>query len=121
MTFLETVEFTRQVIQLMEDVRYAEFQQALWENPHLGKVMPGCGGLRKARAANPRRQKGKRGGLRVIYLDIPEVDCILLLDIYGKDEKDDLTAAEKKVLKQLAQELKQEAVESLRQTEGNAE
>src|SRR5215208_4366322 len=112
MTFLETAEFTQQVVKLIEDAHYAEFQRALWGNPRSGKVMPGCGGLRKVRLADPHRRKGKRSGFRVIYLDIPEVDCVLLLDIYGKDEKDDLNAAEKKLLKLLAQELKQEAVES---------
>jgi hypothetical protein len=33
-----------------------------------------------------------------------------LLDIYGKDEKDDLSPREKKLLSQLAQELKAEAI-----------
>jgi hypothetical protein len=72
--------------------------------------MPGCGGLRKIRLANPRRGKGKRGGARVIYLHVPEVNWIYLLDIYGKDEKEDLSAAEKKILKRLAEEFKQEAM-----------
>ncbi len=35
--------------------------------------MPGCGGLRKIRYADPQRGKGKRGGLRIIYLFIPNV------------------------------------------------
>ena len=32
-----------------------------------------------------------------------------MLDIYGKDEKDDLSAAEKKMLSKLATELKKQA------------
>ncbi len=32
-----------------------------------GDLIPDTGGLRKVRFADPRRGKGKRGGLRVIY------------------------------------------------------
>jgi hypothetical protein len=74
--------------------------------------MPGCGGLRKARIRDARRKKGKRGGARVIYLHVPEVDWIFLLDVYGKDEKEDLTADEKEVLKRLADEFKRSAIQN---------
>src|SRR5256885_3318303 len=36
-------------------------------NPEAGDVIEGTGGLRKVRFGDPRRAKGKRGGLRVIY------------------------------------------------------
>jgi hypothetical protein len=81
----------------------------LMDNPDRGDVMPGCGGLRKIRTADPRRGKGKRGGARVIYLYVPEAKWFFMLDAYDKDEQDDLTAAEKKVLSGLARELKQQA------------
>ena len=41
--------------------------------------MPGCGGLRKVRIADPRRGKGKRGGIRVIYLHVPEASVVYLM------------------------------------------
>jgi hypothetical protein len=63
--------------------------------------MPGCGGLRKLRIADPKRQNGKRDGARVIYLHIPEVGQFLMLDIYGKNEKDDLTPSGKKTSESL--------------------
>ncbi len=72
--------------------------------------MPGCGGLRKVRLPNPKRGQGKRGGIRVIYLHIPEANWILLLDLYEKGEKEDLTPEEKKILKRLAFEFKEEAL-----------
>ncbi len=72
--------------------------------------MPGCGGLRRMRVADPRRGKGKRGGVRVIYLHVDEADIIFLMDIYGKDEQEDLTADQKKILKGLAQSLQGAAV-----------
>jgi hypothetical protein len=38
----------------------------------------------------------------MIYLHIPEADQFLMLDIDSKGEKDDLTPAEKKDLRELA-------------------
>jgi hypothetical protein len=111
-TFIETTGFTRDIADFLPDYAYAKLQQRLMENPADGDVMPACGGLRKARTADPKRGKGKRGGARVIYLHVPTARRFYLLDIYGKDEKDDLSAAEKKQLRQLAERLKKEAIAS---------
>lgn len=70
-------------------------------------MMPGCGGLRKVRWSDPQRGKGKRGGLRVIYLLVPEVRVVVLVDVYDKDEADDLTTKEKRVVARLAKEAKE--------------
>jgi hypothetical protein len=88
---------------------YADLQDELMENPEKGDIIKGCGGLRKIRARDPKRQKGKRGGVRIIYLYIPEAKWFYMLDIYDKDEKVDLSANEKRVLSKLAEELAQEA------------
>jgi hypothetical protein len=45
-------------------------------------------------------------------LHVPEVDWIFLVDIYSKEEKDDLTEAKKKVLAQLAKLYKAQAVQA---------
>src|SRR6516165_4902312 len=97
--FIETTGFTREVTARLDDQSYAAFQKRLMDAPDCGKVMPGCGGLRKVRLADLRRGKGKRGGYRVIYLHVPEAGWVLLLDLYEKGEKEDLTPAEKKALK----------------------
>jgi hypothetical protein len=96
----------------LPDHGYAKLQQRLIVNPDEGDVMPGCGGLRKVRTPDPKRGKGKRGGARVIYLHVPAANRFYLLDIYGKDEKDDLSAQEKNQLRQLAELLKKEAIAS---------
>jgi hypothetical protein len=71
--------------------------------PTFGDLIPGSGGLRKARVAIERR--GKRGGARVIHYfhdaDVP----ILLLALYAKNEKDDLTPREKKEFGELARKV----------------
>lgn len=107
--FIEAPGFTVEVQKSWDDETYASFQKMLLAEPDRGMVIPGCGGLRKVRFRDPRRGKGKRGGARVIYLHVPEVNWIFLLDIYGKPEKDDLSAAEKKILRLLAMEFKQQA------------
>ena len=57
------------------------------------------GGLRKIRWAI--KGKGKSGGVRVIYFYVTAAVQIRLIAIYKKGIKDDLHAAEKKVLKKL--------------------
>mgnify|MGYP001566155209 CR=1 FL=1 len=109
MVFIETSNFTKSIGEYLADESYREFQLSLILNPGIGKVMPGCGGLRKIRYGHPGKGKGKRGGLRIIYLFVPEQDWIFLLDIYGKEEKDDLTSEEKRVLTRLATRLKEAA------------
>lgn len=108
--FIESSEFMEWVAEFLPDDAYSALQQELMDQPDKGDVMPGCGGLRKVRTADPKRGKGKRGGARVIYLYVPESKWFHMLDIYGKDEKDDLSSAEKKVLAQLVDELKRQAL-----------
>jgi hypothetical protein len=67
LVFLETPLFTRLVGNYLTDASYRELQHALMENPEFGDLIPGTGGFRKARWEDPRRGKGKRSGLRVIY------------------------------------------------------
>lgn len=111
--FIETSGFTKGITAILDDQAYAAFQKQLMADPKSGAVMPGCGGLRKVRVRDPRRQKGKRGGARVIYLHVSEANWILLLDIYDKDEKENLTAPEKKVLKRLAEQFQEEALRAV--------
>ena len=85
-------------------------QRELLADPERGDVIPGCGGLRKLRVADPRRGKGKRGGARVIYLHVAEANLIYFMDIYGKGEQDNLTADQKKILKNLAEECRRAAI-----------
>ena len=108
-TFIETNEFTEWVKKYLSDESLADLQRELLEDSETGSVMPGCGGLRKMRVADPRRGKGKRGGIRVIYLHIEEVDQIHLVTIYGKDQKDELSADDKNMYRQLVRILKEQS------------
>jgi hypothetical protein len=99
MVFIETPVFTRQVLELLSDESYAEFQRHLRRNPRAGDVIQGTGGLRKVRWAAG--GSGKSGGVRVIYFHVSARGQIRLLLIYRKGIKDDLTPDEKKTLRKL--------------------
>ena len=68
--------------------------------------MQGLGGIRKARAADPGRGKGKRGGLRYLYLYFMSDQEVYLLYLFDKDELEDLTPEQRKLLRDLAAESK---------------
>jgi hypothetical protein len=65
-------------------------------DPTCGDLIQGSGGLRKVRVA--RGGGGKRGGARVIYYFYNEEFPAVLMALYAKNEKTDLTARDKKVL-----------------------
>ena len=102
MLVVETPVFTRRVLKLLSDDDYRLLQHQLVANPSAGNVIRGSGGLRKMRWTATGR--GKRGGVRVIYYWAVARDIILMLLIYGKNEQDDLTPDQLRVLKRLVDE-----------------
>jgi len=103
LVFYETPLFTSLLPDYLNDESYRALQRTLLENPELGDVMPGTGGFRKIRWEDPRRGKGKRGGLRVIYYYLTTDHQIWFFTLYDKDEATDLTSGEKKSLKKVIQ------------------
>jgi mRNA-degrading endonuclease RelE of RelBE toxin-antitoxin system len=102
MVIRETSVFTRQVCELLDDESYRLLQLRLVADPAAGKLIPGTGGLRKVRWQAAGR--GKRGGVRVIYYWAPQPEVILMLLVYDKSERDDLSPQQKKVLAALVRE-----------------
>jgi hypothetical protein len=76
----------------------------LIDHPGAGNAIPGAGGARKLRWGA--KGKGKRGGARVIYLYVVIAARIYLLRCYAKSVRTDLTADEKRELRQIADRLK---------------
>jgi len=95
--FVETPSFTKQVQELLSDDDYAAFQRLLAEDPALGDLIEGTGGLRKARVAA--KGKGKRGGARVIYYWFTSASQIGMLAIFAKGELEDLSADQRAKLR----------------------
>ena len=97
--FIETSVFTKQIENLLSDDEYLGLQQALIFNPGAGDIIRNSGGLRKVRWRSA--SKGKRGGIRVIYYWLVNENEIYLLLAYGKNQKDDLSARELRILRGL--------------------
>ena len=102
MIIIETSVFTRQVGTLLSDEVYRLLQTALINRPDLGKVIPNSGGIRKVRWMSP--GKGKRGSVRVIYYWAGSQERLLMLFLYSKSEREDLTPAQLKILKSVVEE-----------------
>jgi mRNA-degrading endonuclease RelE of RelBE toxin-antitoxin system len=102
MVIVESSIFTRQVQKLLSDDEYRELQTALVHRPDAGSVIVGSGGLRKLRWTA--KGKGKRGGSRVIYYWARTAGQLLLLLIYSKNERDDLTTEQLKTLAKIVKE-----------------
>jgi mRNA-degrading endonuclease RelE of RelBE toxin-antitoxin system len=97
--FVEAPAFTRFRGNYLDDDAFAELQRYLAKNPEAGERVPGAGGIRKLRWKDPRRGKGKRGGLRIIYYCFLSEQQIWLLTLYDKNEAADLTKDEREVLR----------------------
>jgi hypothetical protein len=72
----------------------ASIELAVVENPTAGDVIPGLRGLRKLRFAM--RDKGKRGGGRVVYFLLTTEGAAVMMFAYAKSVKEDLSSEERK-------------------------
>ena len=104
MIFLETSIFTEVVTEAMDDDSYQRLQVHLTEHPNAGDLIRHSGGLRKIRWSGSGR--GKRGGTRTIYY-WDAGDRILMLYLYKKNERSDLTPAQLAVLKTITEDFKE--------------
>ena len=95
-TFIESSIFQRVLSAYLDDDDYSELQQYLIQNPEVGEVVPGSGGVRKVRWA--RLGTGKRGGLRIIYFVRYRPNEFWMLTIYAKAKRENIPAH---ILKQL--------------------
>jgi mRNA-degrading endonuclease RelE of RelBE toxin-antitoxin system len=106
--FLQTLFFSKKLSSRGGDALLERIEEQLLKDPESGDLIQGTGGVRKMRIADSSRGKGKRGGYRVIYLDLPHLEKIILITFYGKDEADDLSTEGKRVISELVKQLKGE-------------
>ena len=104
--FVDSPGFTKRVDKLASlDVLFS-LQSDLVRNPLSGDLMEGCDGARKGRVADKSSGKGKSGGFRYVYLYIEIAGTIYLLHFFAKNEKANLSKAERNVVAKLVKELK---------------
>ncbi len=99
-TFIQTNEFVKKWAEMGlndEDLRRLELE--IMKNPQAWAVIQGTGGLRKMRFAFD--GAGKRGSLRVCYVDFYRHAAIYLVTAYSKSEKDNLSKTECNEIKKL--------------------
>jgi len=103
MVFVETSLFSKLLGDYLSDDEYRRLQSHLAARPDAGVVIRASGGVRKVRWRAG--GKGKSGGVRVIYCWATADEQIFLLTLYGKGEKEDLSAAELKRVARLLAEI----------------
>ncbi|MCX9066439.1 type II toxin-antitoxin system RelE/ParE family toxin [Citrobacter portucalensis] len=99
-TFIELQGFSKRRPLLLPDDEFRAFQETLIENPEARDTIAGTGGFRKIRWS--RSGMGKRSGIRVIYYNVTRKGRIYLALLYPKNEQDDLTEEQKRVLMHLS-------------------
>lgn len=95
------------------DADFRSFQLALMQDPERWGVLPGAAPLRKARWGDESSGRGKRGGIRVIYMQVPESRRVFLLHVYSKTRLDNLSQNDARILSRLARELRDAELERL--------
>ena len=105
-TVFETEHYHQKAARLLSERERAGIRRSLAENPDAHDVVPGLGGIRKARWGQESRNKGKRGGVRVIYFYALSAGAVVLIDVYSKADKEDLNAEDKKRLRGALEEIK---------------
>ncbi|HSG77016.1 MAG TPA: type II toxin-antitoxin system RelE/ParE family toxin [Burkholderiales bacterium] len=103
-TVAETPEYVRRAERLLSAAERADLVAYLAANPRAGDLMQGTGGIRKLRWA--RGGRGKSGGARVIYYFHSEAMPLYLLTVFGKNERANLSKAERNELAALVRVLK---------------
>jgi mRNA-degrading endonuclease RelE of RelBE toxin-antitoxin system len=101
MEFIETPIFTKEFRKIMSDGHYRLLQRELLMVPEAGKLIIGSGGLRKLRWSMPER--GKRGSIRIIYY-FQKPDTIFMLFLYKKNDLENLSLSQVKMLKKITEE-----------------
>ncbi|HCK1135536.1 type II toxin-antitoxin system RelE/ParE family toxin [Klebsiella michiganensis] len=100
-TFIELQGFSKRRQALLPDDEFRAFQEILINDPEACDTISGTGGFRKIRWSRP--GTGKRGGVRVIYYNVTIKGRIYLALIYPKNEQDELSQEQKKMLRQVAE------------------
>ncbi|MBF0383478.1 MAG: addiction module toxin RelE [Magnetococcales bacterium] len=104
-TLIELPEFQKMASRYFSDDELTNLKVYLASNPTSGNLMKGTGGLRKLRWVTEGR--GKRGGSRVIYYFQDLRFPLLLITVFSKTTKVDLTQDQRVEFRKLIEKIKQ--------------
>ena len=91
-TIIETPTFQKQADKLWSEDERLEFIAWIAANPQAGDVIPGAEGARKVRWSRPGTEKS--GGARVIYFNLTEEEVVLLVAVYAKADRSNMTPSQ---------------------------
>ena len=99
--FIESTVFTKrwEELGLDDEEDLTALQLVVMSNPTGCPVVRGTDGLRKLRFVPPKAKCGKSGGFRVCYVYFEEYHIVLLVYVYTKHEKDELSAGERNAIR----------------------
>lgn len=105
-TVVETQQYIARAEKILTEAENAKLIKAISDNPEIGDIIQGTGGIRKARFAI--KGKGKSGGARVLHYYYNDKNPVYLITIFGKGERTNVTNKEKNIMYDLVQLLKKE-------------
>jgi hypothetical protein len=103
LTVAEVPEYIRRAEKLLTSDERLDLVNYLAVRPKAGVLLEGTGGVRKLRWS--RQGMGKSGGVRVIYYYHSGAMPLYLLTLFAKNERANLTQAERNELAALVDEL----------------
>jgi len=105
--FVRLFEFEKQCKHIgLSENDVNDIENKILENPNIGELIRGTGGLRKFRIVLPNR--GKSSGARVVYVDFASFYITYLITAFSKSETENLSQVERNELKKLVAVLKNE-------------
>jgi hypothetical protein len=96
---LKVRSYEKRAKRLLPEAVRMEMENAIASAPALHPVVQGAGGVRKARWSRP--GSGKSGGVRVIFYFHVAANEMWFLDIYAKNEKDNISNDDKKAYRKI--------------------
>ena len=99
-TIVELPEYIKRSTNLLSESERQGVINYLAAHPQSGAMMQGTGGIRKFRWSSG--NKGKSGGVRIIYYYHNASMPLFLLTLFGKNEKANLSKAERNELAKFA-------------------
>lgn len=99
LTVAETTGYLRKAEKLLSQDERRDLVSYLAEHPKAGDLLEGTGGIRKLRWA--RGSQGKSSGVRVVYYVHSDLMPLYLLTLFAKNERSNLSKAERNELAEL--------------------